>query len=121
MVQRLRANERTPRSTAQNEYLWGVVYPTLAEATGYSVNETHQICKELFIARRYRKIGGREVQIPASTTTLTKAQFSEYLERIFALCGELGCRVQTPEEAGYISNTGPIIKSPKNNGSRHVD
>ena len=33
----------------------------------------------------------------------------DYIERCIAMAGELGCVVQSPEEAGFISNTKPPV------------
>jgi hypothetical protein len=33
----------------------------------------------------------------------------EYIDRVIALAGGLGCVVQTPEEAGFISNSKPQL------------
>jgi hypothetical protein len=37
------------------------------------------------------------------------AEMVEYIDRVIGLAHELGCVVQTPEEAGFISNTKPPV------------
>jgi hypothetical protein len=54
-------------------------------------------------------IGDRMVTVAGSTARLTTAEMMDYIERVIALAGELGCVVQTPEEVGYISNTAPPV------------
>jgi hypothetical protein len=33
----------------------------------------------------------------------------DYIDRVIALAGELGCSVQSPSDAGFISNTAPAV------------
>jgi hypothetical protein len=46
-------------------------------------------------------VNGEEIKIPSSTTTLSKIDFGEYLDKIAA---ETGIPLPDPEAAGYISN-----------------
>jgi hypothetical protein len=39
------------------------------------------------------------------------AEMMDYIDRCIGLAHELGCTVQTPEEAGFISNTKPPVKT----------
>lgn len=100
---------KTPRSQQQSAYLFAAVYPVIAEHCGYSIPETHEVCKQLFLPPRQMSIGDRMVTVPGSTARLTTAEMGEYIERCIALAGELGCTVQSPEEAGFISNTAPPV------------
>jgi hypothetical protein len=100
---------KTPRSQQQSAYLFAAVYPPIAEHTGYSVPEVHEVCKQIFLPPRQMSIGDKMITVPGSTARLTTAEMGEYIERCIALAGELGCHVQSPEDAGYISNTAPPI------------
>jgi hypothetical protein len=97
--------KKTPRSQQQSAYLFAAVYPPIAEHTGYSIPEVHEVCKQMFLPPRQLSIGGQTVAVPGSTALLTTGEMVEYTERRIGLAHELGCVVQTPEEAGYVSNT----------------
>ena len=101
--------KKTPRSHQQSAYLWAAVYPPIAKHTGYSVPEVHEVCKKLFLPSRQLSIGDQTVIVAGSTARLTTAEMMDYIDRVIALAGELGCVVQSPEEAGYISNTAPPV------------
>lgn len=70
------------RSGQQNKFLWGVVYALLADKTGYTAEEMHEICRYKFLPRKYLIIDGEEVEIRKSTTKLTTTEFEAYIERI---------------------------------------
>src|ERR1039457_6829420 len=65
-------------SDNQRKFYFGVVLKALEEANiGYFKEEWHQICKDRFLSvEKNGRIFAR------STTTLSKAEFSEYLERV---------------------------------------
>lgn len=93
------------RSNNQNSYLWGVVYPIIAEATGYSENEVHEWAKTAYLKPHIIKIRSKTYAVTSSTTSLSVSDMVEYIDKLCALAVELGSRVPTPAEAGYISNT----------------
>jgi hypothetical protein len=93
------------RSNQQNSYLWGVVYPIIAEATGYSENEVHEWAKTAYLKPHMIKIKNKVYPVTTSTTSLTVSDMVEYIDKLCELAVELGSRVPTPSEAGYISNT----------------
>lgn len=94
-------NNAPTRSGAQNNYLWGVVYPTICEETGNEIDDLHEWGKRKFLKPKNITIKGETIKIPGSTTKLSKSDFTEY---IMALEQWSGVRIPTPEEAGYISN-----------------
>lgn len=78
------------RSSGQNRYLWGVLYKAIADETGHSAQEIHEHCKHQFLPKMFVVLNGVEVETRKSTTELSTAEFSEYLDRVGALAGELG-------------------------------
>ena len=66
------------RSTAQNRYLWGVVYALIADSTGNSPEVIHDAMR----VRHLCDNPGEPVQIIHSTTELDAAAFGVYLEKI---------------------------------------
>jgi hypothetical protein len=81
------------RSIQENSYMWGVVYTTLANELGYSVEEIHDEMKRRFLPRTGK------LEIPVSTTELTTREMEDYLSkiRIFA-SSELDIFIAHPNE-----------------------
>ncbi len=91
------------RTQSQNNFYWGAVLPTVAEATGHTTLDLHEIFKRKFLPVRTIKFGEREVRLPGSTAILSKMQFSEYIDKIGAEVGTMGIVLPTAEEF-----TGPM-------------
>jgi hypothetical protein len=81
------------RSLNQNNYLWGIVYQTIADELGYSVSEIHEYMKARFLPHEGK------LEIPRSTTSLSTVEMEDYLSkiRIFA-SSELDIFIQLPNE-----------------------
>lgn len=74
------------RTSQQNRYLWGVVYKLIADHTGYTLEEVHQVYKKKYLI--YEKKGFIFIQ---STTSLKKNEFQDYLKQVINHAeGELG-------------------------------
>lgn len=76
------AEEVPTRSLRQNAFLFGPVYGAIAEASGYSVDDVHELMK----MRHNSKIvvdpfTGEEQRIAQSTAKLPAEKFTEYIER----------------------------------------
>lgn len=79
------------RSVQANKFLWGVVYKSISQHTGYTTEEVHDLCRNEFLPRKFIKIGTKEHQQRKSTAELSVAEFQEYLSRVEAWAGaELG-------------------------------
>lgn len=85
--------EKSKRSLDQNAYLWGVVYKVIADHTGYSETEVHEVFKRMFLPPRFIKWKGREIKLPNTTTELNKAEFGEYITRIQAEVADMGITI----------------------------
>lgn len=85
---------RSARSLNQLAYLYGVVYQTIAEHTGHSPTELHEIYKLMFLPPRITKYRGREIKLPPSTSRLSKGEMAEFITRIIADAGELGISIE---------------------------
>lgn len=87
-----------PRSHSQNSYLWGVVYPLIAEYTGHSTEELHEAFKHLFLPRA-TFLGDKEILANKSTTELSTVEMEDYLMRVRVWAGEeLGVSIPLPNE-----------------------
>lgn len=85
--------ETGKRSDTQNRFYWAYLR-IIANHTGNSENDLHELFKRIFLPPQYKKILGREIKMPASTTNLNKIEFGEYMDRISA---ETGIAVPDPK------------------------
>lgn len=74
------------RSKSQNAYYWAYLEAIEAE-TGNLASDLHEWARRKFLPARFLSVQGDEAWIPASTTALTKAEFSDYLDKIAAETG----------------------------------
>lgn len=79
--------KRATRSVDQNAWYWACVVGLVAEHTGYTPDEIHEIYKAKFIPKRLAVANGNgeikgEFVIGGTTTSLTTVEFSEYCEAI---------------------------------------
>jgi len=87
------------RSLRQNSYYWGVVLTIIAQETGHSTEEIHLAVKDMFLPRKFLKLGSRETEIRKTTTDLTPTEFSLYIEQVRAWASqELKCSIPSPNE-----------------------
>lgn len=93
------------RTELQNAFMWGWVYREIARqlAEGgivipledgaehpYTIDVLHEIFRERFLVTgEIRSRTGRTLKLYASTTSLSKKQFSDYLEQIEQFCRQL--------------------------------
>src|SRR5690349_20847265 len=98
---KLRIEDIVPvRSMSQHRHYW-VYMEAVSRETGHTPEEIHEWAKRKFLPPRYITVRGEEFLMPTSTTTLSKTEFGEYLDRI---CAEVGVPLPDPQEAGYIGN-----------------
>jgi len=103
--QEVRIEIPTPvRSDSQNRFYW--TYLGIVEKeTGNNAADLHEYFKRVLLPPVFTKvtIQGKEIEVktPRSTTTLSKLEFVEYLDKISAMTG---VPVPSPAEAGYITN-----------------
>ena len=88
------------RSNTQNRYYHGVVLKYLAEATGFSPGEMHEVLKAKFLPyERANRVTGEMQTFGHSTTELNTAEYEEFLEnvRVWAI-NYLDCLIPLPNE-----------------------
>jgi hypothetical protein len=78
---------RACRSQRQNAWYWGVIVQMLADHTGYTPDEMHEVLKAKFIPKRFAVSDGNgeiqdELVIGGSTSILNTVEFGEYCEAI---------------------------------------
>lgn len=94
--------EKPVRSLNQNSYYW-VYLKIISMETGNEPEDLHEFFKSKLLPRKFTVIHGKkkdhEIEIPKSTTDLSKADFAEYMEKICALTG---VPLPDPADAGYF-------------------
>ena len=92
------AQEHQARSQRANAYLWGVVYKLMAEESGYSADDLHELMKLRHNSKLVVEPGsGEEVKIGQSTSKLSVEEFGVFIERVMVDGAEwLGVSIPPP-------------------------
>jgi len=77
----IRPFEETRRARA-NRYYWGVVLKMMAAESGHSAEDLHEQMKMRHNSRMVADFAGDLRRLPASTTKMTVAEFSTYIEAV---------------------------------------
>lgn len=92
---------RTKRSINQNNYYWGVVVRMIADETGYTLDESHEIIKGKFLATEV-KVGNEIIRYSKSTTGLKTNEFEDLMTQIREWASvTLNCFIPEPNEVNY--------------------
>lgn len=91
------------RTLSQNRFLW-LYMEIISRETGDDPVSLHEFFKAKLLPPRIIEIKGKSripktVEVPASTTSLSKTDFGDYLDRIAVLSG---IPIPSPELAGYF-------------------
>lgn len=93
------AIKETKRTNTQNALYW-LVLTIIAEEIGMIPEELHDEIKVRFLGVKKRMVYGHEIIEPISTTTLSKKQFGELIDKVYALAGELNIKIPSPDYWG---------------------
>jgi hypothetical protein len=77
------------RSIEANKFLWGKLYKSISNFTGYLPMEVHLLCGHLFLSEQ-KTINGVQVPYVRSTTDLTVEEFTFYIQNIESYFSQLG-------------------------------
>ncbi len=92
-------NEKSQRSLKQNGLYW--LYVTcIAEHTGHTQEEIHEYCKMKFLPKRAMNVGLEILELPGSTSILSKGEFVELTMNVQAFAGSLGIELPDPKDVG---------------------
>lgn len=80
--------KKSKRSIDQNSRYWKFL-TDFGRHLGYEAEELHELCRFKFL-REYVDIGGERLERLKSTTKLTTAEFSEYMDAIDRWAVSLG-------------------------------
>ncbi len=85
--------EKWVRTAQQNKFYWSYLR-IIANETGHTEDELHQLFKRKFLSPEFKVILGQELRLPRSTTKLDKIEMGEYMDRIAA---ETGVPIPNPK------------------------
>lgn len=106
---------RSQRTDRQNAWYWGQVLPLIAEFTGHTSEELHEIYKRMFLPKRVVKYKDKEIVMAGSTTTQSISEFGEYIERILAEAASLGVVVPEPRKEWLTPKGREILREAQEN------
>jgi len=93
------------RSSQANRYWWGVCVAHVAETTGYTPEEVHEIAKQMFLPKHLAVTGKNgellgDYVIGGTTSTLNGVEFGEFVAKFkqWAL-DKLGVLIPEPDSA----------------------
>lgn len=90
---------KTTRTLTQNNFYW-LYLSIISMETGDNDTDLHEYFKRHLLPPRFTTVMGKEIKLPATTTTLTKHEFSEYLDKI---CVLTEVPLPDPELAGFYT------------------
>ncbi len=105
---------RYQRSLAQNRYMWGVAYTTIA--AWYSETQGETVSKDaihVYVLRnileyqpKVENMLGQEVItfVGKSTSKLNTKEFNEFVEKLQAHFADKGCIIPDPKENNFLSD-----------------
>ena len=95
---------RATRSIQANRYYWGVVLHHIADHTGYTPDELHDVMKQMFLPKRLALTDGNgevkgEFVVGGSSRSLNVNEFYDYVEQIRRWAAEtLDLNIPSPDE-----------------------
>jgi hypothetical protein len=81
------------RSIEANKFLWGRLYKSISNFTGYLPMEVHLLCGHLFLSEQ-KTINGVQVPYVRSTSDLTIEEFTFYIQNIESYFAQLGWSIE---------------------------
>lgn len=91
-------DDRAPKRSELQHRFYFLCLTAIEESTGMDKDDLHLFFKEKFLEKKKLRLKGEEVAVPPSTTTLTKAEFVEYMMQIAAFVGTMGIVLPDPAE-----------------------
>jgi hypothetical protein len=104
MLELTLSRRRATRSVQANRYYWGVVLHLIAEHTGYTPDELHDVVKQMFLPKVLALTDGNgeikgEYVIGGSSRQLKTNEFYDYVEQIRRWAAEsLSVDIPGPDE-----------------------
>lgn len=86
------------RSLSQNNLYW-MYLGVIEHETGNVADDMHEYFRRTLLPPKFIKVMGKEIKIPGSTSGLSKNEFSEYMEKIYA-----ETEVPIPDTEKYLAD-----------------
>jgi len=80
---------KSNRSIMQNDLYWTLV-SAIANDTGHSRDEIHDLCRYRFLGMRSKEVAGVKIEYLPSTTKLKVAEMSDYFTQCEAWAAGIG-------------------------------
>jgi len=97
-----KVSANTQRTLEQNKYLWGHLYKSISDYTGYLPLEIHMLSGWMFL-REQKTIGDKQIEYIQSTKDLSVSQMTEYIEKIITYFTQLGWSNDGNDNSTFIS------------------
>ena len=86
---------------------------------GITKDQAHEMLKQAMLAVQEKEIDGKVFKLPSTTTTLTTAEFSEYVENCARWLATFANIVVIPSELFYEGATDPKPRSKRQPSNEH--
>ena len=91
------SRETRGRTLSQQGWLWGGIYPEIADWSGHTPDEIHAAMKELHGLKRLVTMPGcAQTLVPRSTADYSTEEFATYVERVRAWAANQGLNIPDP-------------------------
>ena len=97
-----KVSDNTQRTLDQNKYLWGHLYKSISNFTGYLPMEIHMLSGWMFL-REQKTIGDKQIEYIRSTKDLSIAEMTEYIEKVIIYFTQLGWSNDGNNDSAFIS------------------
>ena len=94
------ARKKEKRTLSQNALMW-MWFTCISQETGQPVQDVHDTYCARFLARRAVTPRGDIIRVYGSTSKLTTAEMSDFMNQVQADAAEMGIILPLPEDAYY--------------------
>ena len=88
------------RSGQQNKLYWSLL-GIIAKDLGYDLDDLHTAVKVRFLGTEDKFIAGQPITLAKSTRKLNTKEFTELVDKVYALGAELNIKLPTPSHWGF--------------------
>lgn len=89
--------KKDKRTIQQNRLYWANV-ELISEISGYTRDEVHELIKNRFLTYTKQSKNGIENTFTRTTTSLDTKEFSELMEKVYAMGNYYGIRMKYPDD-----------------------
>jgi hypothetical protein len=85
-----------------NDHGMGLTDPDTGEVSDFTQEDAKGMMKLYFIGSKTKHLGSKEIHIPPSTSTLSKGEFFNYMEKMLAWATDKGIALPLPEDSQFV-------------------